>query len=142
MIIAETPCLSPATRFVLRFAASCLLLLGLAGGRLYGQLLVPPLRRQFSEGPGLNLKSGGIAQDAQERLWIASDDGIARFDGQRFWVFHDPRVKMGDYYYHVLPTPDGRVWLKMGRGYSLAYVDPRQQRIVRLPDTTRLVRAT
>lgn len=127
-------------RFISRLAVSCLLLLGLAEGRLYGQLIVPHLVRKFSEVPGLNLTSGGIAQDAPGHLWIASNDGIARFDGQQFRVFHDPQVKKDDYYYHVLPTPDGRVWLKMGRGYSLSYVDPRQQRIVRLPDTTRLVR--
>lgn len=127
-------------RFVPRFAISCLFLLGPVEARLYGQLLVPPLVRQFNRVPGLNLRSDGMAQAAPGHLWIASDDGIARFDGRQFRVFHDPRVKKDDYYYHVLPTPDGRVWLKMGRGYSLSYVDPRQQCIVRLPDTTRLVR--
>ena len=55
-------------------------------------------------------------------------------------MYHDPKVGKSDYYYLVFTTPDGRVWPKMGRGLTLSYVDPGQQRIIRLPDSTRLVR--
>ncbi len=104
------------------------------------QQVMPRLLRQFTERPGLNLKAGHMGQDAQGRLWLASHDGVACFDGRQFRVYHDPVVKKGDYYYIVIPTADGRVWPKMGRGHTLAYIDPGRQRMVRLSDSTRLVR--
>lgn len=104
------------------------------------QQVMPRLLRQFTEKPGLNLKAGHMNQDAQGRLWLASYDGVACFDGRQFRVYHDPQVKKSDYYYQVWPTADGRVWPKMGRGHSLSYIDSGRQRVVRLPDSTRLVR--
>lgn len=118
----------------------CSLLLVLMAGSSVAQLLMPRLLRQFNEKPGINLTAGGITQDDQRQLWMASTNGIVRFDGRQFRVFHDPVLKEGDYYYHVVPSTDGRIWLKMGSGYSLSYVDPRHERIVRVPDTTRLMR--
>ena len=101
---------------------------------------MPRLLRQIAEKPGLNLKVAHMSHDGQGRLWMASDDGVVCFDGRQFRVYHDPNVGKGDYYYLVFTTPDGRVWPKMGRGHTLSYVDPGQQRMVRLPDSTRLVR--
>ncbi|WP_381525733.1 ATP-binding protein [Spirosoma soli] len=127
-------------RFVNRIAVSCLLLLCLAAGPGGAQLLMPRLLRQFDEKAGLSLTTLGIVQDAQGRLWMASTNGIVCFDGRQFRVFHDPALKEGDYYYHLAPSPDGRIWLKRGWGYSLSYIDTHQPRLVRIPDTTRLVR--
>ncbi|WP_460975945.1 ATP-binding protein [Spirosoma knui] len=126
-------------RFVNRVAASWLLLFGLTIGPSGAQLLVPQLLRQFEEKRGLSLTVLNITQDARGHLWMASTNGVLRFDGKQFRVFHDPMLKEGDYYYLAVPSSDGRIWLKMGAGFSLSYVDSRQQRIVRVPDTTRLV---
>jgi signal transduction histidine kinase/CheY-like chemotaxis protein len=127
-------------RFFCRVAGSCLLLLGLTAGSGKAQLFAPKLLRQFTGKSGLNLTASDIVQDARGWQWIASANGIVRFDGRQFRVFHDPVLKEGDFYYHLTPSPDGRIWLKMGSGYSLSYVDTRQQRLVRVADTTRLVR--
>lgn len=116
------------------------LLCSLTTSPLCAQQLVPRLVRQFSAIPGVNLKASAIREDVRGRLWIASDDGAVRFDGKQFRVFHDPLIRKGDYYYQVIPAPDGRVWLKMGLGHSISYVNPRQDSLIRLPDTTRLVR--
>ena len=126
-------------RVIQRVAAFCLLL-GLSVGPSRAQLLVPRLLREFKEKPGLSLTALGMVQDNQGRLWMASTNGIVCFDGKLFRVIHDPMLKEGDYYYHLAASPDGKIWLKRSWGFSLAYVDTRQQRIVRVSDTTRLVR--
>ena len=120
--------------------AAFYLLLGLTAGPGSAQLLMPRRLRQFDEKSGLSLSVLGMNQDTQGRLWMASTNGIVCLDGQQFRVFHDPVLKEGDYYYHLMPSPDGRIWLKMSWGFSLSYVDTPQQHLVRLPDTTRLVR--
>ncbi|WP_373512421.1 ATP-binding protein [Persicitalea sp.] len=106
----------------------------------YGQQVVPKLIRQFSDIPGVNLNVSGMQADGQGGLWLVSEDGVARFDGQKFRVLHDPVLTKGDYYYQITPVSNGRMWLKMGRGNSLSYIDVARQSIVRLPDTIRLVR--
>lgn len=128
-------------RVASRLYIGCLLVLTHFVGRTTdAQQVIPRLVRQFSAVPGANFSASGLNHDTGGRLWIASTDGVTRFDGRQFRTFHDPVLKTEDNYYHVVPAPDGRVWLKMGRGYSLSYVDPNQERIVRLPDSTRLVR--
>ncbi|GAB3739047.1 hybrid sensor histidine kinase/response regulator transcription factor [Spirosoma lituiforme] len=114
--------------------------LSLTAGPGAGQLVVPRLLRQFEGKPGLTLTLTDIIQDQRGVLWAASTNGIVRFDGRQFRVFHDPLLKEGDFYYQVVPAPDGRIWLKMGSGHSLSYLDPVKASIVRVPDTTRLVR--
>ncbi|NEU66297.1 ATP-binding protein [Spirosoma agri] len=119
----------------------CWFWLNLVAGFSEAQLLVPRLLRQFDEKRGLSLTAPGMTQDAQGRLWLASTNGIVCFDGSGFRVFHDPVMKEGDYYYHLMASPDGRIWFKMSSGFSLSYIDTRQSRLVRVADTTRLVRA-
>ncbi len=106
----------------------------------YGQQVVPKLIRQFSDIPGVNLNVSGMQSDGQGGLWLATEDGVAHFDGQQFKVLHDPVLKKSDYYYHFTPVSNDRIWLKMEVGNSLSYIDVVRQRIVRLPDTTKLVR--
>lgn len=122
-----------------RIAVLCLLL-GLTTGLAGAQLLMPRLLRQFDEKPGLNLTVLSMVQDTRGQLWMATTNGIVCYDGRQFRVFHDPVLKEGDYYYQLVLGADGRIWLKQGSGLSLSYVDTRQQRLVRVPDSTRLVR--
>lgn len=127
-------------RFICRVTASCLWLLGLISPPGNAQLLVPRLVRQFDPKRGMSLTALGMTQDKNGRLWMATTNGVVRFDGGQFQVFHDPVLKGGDFYYHLTPSPDGRIWLKMGSGVSLSYLDTRTPRIVRIADTTRLIR--
>ncbi|MCK8495578.1 MULTISPECIES: hybrid sensor histidine kinase/response regulator transcription factor [Spirosoma] len=106
----------------------------------YGQQVVPHLVRQFSNIAGVNLNVNGMQADGRGGLWLATEDGVARFDGQQFQSFHDPVRKEGDYYYQITPVSKGRMWLKMESGTSLSYVDVARQCIVRVPDTSKLVR--
>ena len=112
----------------------------LTGGQLLAQQLMPRLIRQIGETPGINLKTNAIKENKQGRLWLATHNGLVQFDGQRFRVFHDAALKQGDYYYHCVFSPDGRIWLKQDEGYALPYFDPGRQQIRRVADTTRLVR--
>lgn len=117
-------------------------LFGVLGGAppLPAQQVLPRLLRQVAEPPGVNLVARGFAQDRRSRLWLATQDGVARLENGTFRVFHDPVLRGGDDYYHVIPSPDGRLWLKLGRGHALSYFDEPTERIVRLSDTTRLIR--
>src|SRR5690242_19973288 len=49
---------------------------------------VPAGQRRFREFTGVdglhNLVISGIAQDSSGFLWLATDDGVYRFDGERF----------------------------------------------------------
>ena len=123
-----------------QFLVAGYLLAWLTGGQLLAQQLMPKLIRQIGETPGISLKTNAIKEDKQGRLWLATHNGLVRFDGRRFRVFHDPLLRQGDYYYHCVFSPDGRIWLKQDEGYALPYFDPQRQQIRRVADTTRLVR--
>ncbi len=114
--------------------------LGALPGAGVAQQVLPRLLRQMTETPGVNLKTLGMAEDRRSSLWLATQDGVARLENGSFRVFHDPILRSGDDYYHVVPSPDGRLWLKQGRGHALSYFDDPTEQIVRLSDTTRLVR--
>ena len=128
------------TRSIRSVSASFFFLLLLASGQLPGQQVMPRLMRQIDEPPGVTLKTNSLNQDPQGRLWITTHNGFVRYDGRKFQVFHDPVLRKGDYYYHSMPSPDGRVWLKLDQGYALPYFDPQHQQIRRVPNTTRLIR--
>ena len=106
----------------------------LSGGPLLAQQLMPKLIRQIGETHGINLKTNAIKEDKQGRLWLATHNGLVQFDGQRFRVFHDPLLKQGDYYYHCVFSPDGRIWLKQDESYALGHLDT-----VRAPENRLLI---
>lgn len=101
---------------------------------------MPRLVRQITPPPIINFNTVGATEDDQGNLWFATNEGVVRFDGHQFRGYHDPVLRQGDDYFHVIPSPDGRIWCKLGRGSALSYVDPRLDKIVRVPDSTRLVR--
>ena len=64
--------------------------------------------RTFAGDDGLrNLVVGGIAQDPSGLLWIATDDGVYRFDGERFAHFSVDHGLSSSLNFAVSIAPDG-----------------------------------
>ncbi|UFH52789.1 histidine kinase dimerization/phospho-acceptor domain-containing protein [Spirosoma sp. KNUC1025] len=117
------------------------ILVGMSMGLSSGaQQVMPRFVDRFSPPTGVNFNITGATEDAQGKLWFATHEGIVRFDGRQFRVYHDPVLGQGDDYFHLVPSPDGRIWCKLGRGSALSYIDPALDRIIRVPDSSRLVR--
>ncbi|NEU70265.1 response regulator [Spirosoma agri] len=110
------------------------------GASSWAQQVIPRFVHRFRPPAGTNFNVTGAVEDAQGRLWFATNEGVVRFDGQQFRVYHDPVLGHGDDYFHLVSSPDGRIWCKLGRGSALSYIDPKLDRIIRVPDSSRLVR--
>src|SRR5262249_47615505 len=70
-----------------------------------------PIRRFES-----NLIPVAIAQDAEGFLWLATADGIVRFDGQHYEPVHAPAGMETSGGTDIEVTSDGSVWLATGQG--------------------------
>lgn len=123
-----------------RLLLLCPLLLHLAGRPLLAQQVMPRLLSQISKPSGVNQTTDSMVEDEKGNLWLATDNGVVRYDGQRFKVYHDPQLRQGDSYFHVISSPDGRIWCKPNGGNFLSCIDPKLDRIVRVPDTSALIR--
>ncbi len=80
----------------------------------------------FTAGDGLPV--AGIAQTLQTRdgfLWVATFNGLARFDGARFEVFDSERVPAlgSNRIYNLAEAPDGALWLRTEQGHLVRYAD-------------------
>ncbi|MBD2705742.1 response regulator [Spirosoma sp. BT702] len=117
-----------------------LLLMGLGQYPLQAQQVMPRLIRQIAKPPTLDPLTNGMAEDATGTIWLATANGVTSFDGRRFQTYHDPDLPQGDFYYDVMPSPDGRIWCKPKTGNTLTYIDRQANRMVRLPDSTPLVK--
>jgi signal transduction histidine kinase/CheY-like chemotaxis protein/sugar lactone lactonase YvrE len=88
----------------------------------------PRLRRYgVAEGlPSSNINA--LAQDPQGYLWIASDDGLARFDGLDFRIWRhtpdDPQSLPGNLVQALHVDAHGRVWVGIeGQGLAMLLPD-------------------
>src|SRR5688500_16746794 len=80
----------------------------------YGEVRVS--FRRWSVDRGLSHRAVySVAQDAQGFLWIATQAGLIRFDGDRFDVFgedpSDPASIGVEDVSSLLPLADGRLWI-------------------------------
>jgi signal transduction histidine kinase/ligand-binding sensor domain-containing protein/DNA-binding response OmpR family regulator len=75
---------------------------------------------------GDGLPATGIAQVLQTRdgfLWIATFDGLARFDGAHFEVFDSDRIPAlgSNRIYNLAEARDGALWLRTEQGHLVRY---------------------
>jgi signal transduction histidine kinase/ligand-binding sensor domain-containing protein/CheY-like chemotaxis protein len=87
-----------------------------------------PLLRSYGVSDGLPSSTvNAIAQDSRGYLWLATDDGLARYDGVGFRVWRhdpaDPASLPGDLVQALHVDAHDRVWVAMeGQGFAL--LDP------------------
>ncbi|MBS0194006.1 MAG: response regulator [Proteobacteria bacterium] len=91
-------------------------------------LVETPKLRVYGVADGLPSSSvNAIAQDAYGYLWLATDDGLARFDGVDFRVWRhdpaDPASLPGNLVQALHVDVQGRVWVAM-EGHGLAMLLP------------------
>ena len=114
-----------------RAIAGCMafLLLAVATPRAaWAGLPETPRPRQFTVADGLpSNRINGIAQDRAGYLWIATSDGLARFDGVGFRVWRIEQGLRDNYVWSVHVDSADRVWIGT-RSAGLAMLDARRQR--------------
>jgi signal transduction histidine kinase/ligand-binding sensor domain-containing protein/ActR/RegA family two-component response regulator len=104
-------------RNIFRNLASLAAVVPLIGSGLFGQHFSFD---HFGLSAGLsNLSVRGIAQDQAGFLWLATANGLYRFDGHRFRRYGIDRGLVEDSIQAVLTTPDGAIYAGSGRAISV-----------------------
>jgi signal transduction histidine kinase/CheY-like chemotaxis protein/sugar lactone lactonase YvrE len=86
-----------------------------------------PRPRQFTVADGLpSNRINGVAQDRAGYLWIATSDGLARFDGVGFRVWRIEQGLRDNYVWAVHVDARDRVWIGT-RSAGLAVLDERRR---------------
>jgi signal transduction histidine kinase/CheY-like chemotaxis protein/sugar lactone lactonase YvrE len=86
-----------------------------------------PRPRQFTVADGLpSNRINGVAQDRAGYLWIATSDGLARFDGIGFRVWRIEQGLRDNYVWAVHVDDRDRVWIGT-RSAGLAMLDERRR---------------
>ena len=77
--------------------------------------------------------STAMVQDARGMLWIGTQDGLVRYDGYHYKVYHphpgDPHTLGGSYVRSLLAARDGRLWVGTISG-GVSVFDPRTEQFV------------
>ena len=92
---------------------------------------IRPFRTYGTEAGLGNLAAMRIAQDAAGFLWVATQDGVYRYDGNRFARFGLAEGLPSSYMANVQAAPDGSVWVITYGG--LARFDGRRFNAVAAP---------
>ena len=116
-------------RAVKGWRTALLVVLGvLASGTVEAGLPETPRPRQFTVADGLpSNRINAIAQDHDGYLWIATSDGLARFDGVGFRVWRVEQGLRDNFVWTVHVDARNRVWVGT-RAAGLAVLDARRQR--------------
>jgi signal transduction histidine kinase/CheY-like chemotaxis protein/streptogramin lyase len=115
-----------------RLTICCLLWVLMAAA--HAALPETPILRSYTVADGLPSSNvNAIAQDSRGYLWLATDDGLARYDGVSFKVWrHEPtdaESLPGNLIQAIHVDPRDRVWVAMeGRGVAMLESDSRRFR--------------
>lgn len=124
-------------RSIVGFVAAVLVALGLlwpAGAR--AGLPETPRPRQFTVADGLpSNRINAIAQDHAGYLWIATSDGLARFDGVGFRVWRVEQGLRDNFVWTVHVDEQDRVWIGT-RSAGLAVFDASRRHLTWFDRTT------
>lgn len=113
-------------RWTARFAAC--VLLALSCGATCASVLDTPQPRQFSVLDGLPSNTiNAMAEDRQGYLWLATRDGLARYDGVGFRIWRVGDGLPGNFVWTVHVDAQDRVWIGM-RDAGLAMLDAERRR--------------
>lgn len=76
------------------------------------------VRNTWTSNDGLPQDSvNAIAQTTDGYLWLATQEGLARFDGVKFTTFDSSNTeKFGGFVYDILADPNGGLWIGTGGG--------------------------
>ena len=69
-----------------------------------------------------------IVQTQEGYLWLATEEGLVRFDGARFTIFdksNTPAFETGDSIHSLFEDRDGALWIGTGGGNLVRYADGR-----------------
>jgi signal transduction histidine kinase/ligand-binding sensor domain-containing protein len=70
-----------------------------------------------------------VTQSAEGYLWLATQDGVARFDGRRFTLIDDSSALQERSIRSLAQTPDGVLWIAPTRADLVQYKDGRFTRL-------------
>ena len=102
----------------------CLMWQPLQARKSEGPLANPISFRQLSQEDGLSQSNiTDIIQDRRGFMWIATEDGLNRYDGYTFLKFHGTHGLPNDQVTVLLETQDGMIWIGTRWG-GLAMLDP------------------
>lgn len=108
---------------LLRWVILCQCFIGYTIASLHAQSLPFTLEKYGVEQGLSHRKVYGIVEDREGFLWIATEDGLNRYDGYEFRVFGnklDTRVKFASsVIYHINIDQGGILWLGTSKGVSI-----------------------
>ena len=89
----------------------------------YAQPLPPMIFENFTMKDGLSSNTThAIAEDNRGFIWIATVDGLNRYDGYRFKQYYhnekDSNSLLDDHIRNLLCDEDGRLWISTAKGVS------------------------
>lgn len=109
--------------------AGIIVMLGLAAPRAEAGLPETPRPRQFTVADGLpSNRINGLAEDRAGYLWIATSDGLARFDGLGFRVWRAEQGLRDNFVWSVHVDASDRVWIGT-RDAGIAVLDARREHL-------------
>lgn len=113
-------------RLVLGYFLYMLFMSGMVQGQAFKKAFV---RMSQQEGKGLAAnRVTALVQDTRGYMWVASSNGLQRFDGNRMLHLSDlsaqPMLLPGGEVQQLLPAADGRIWMLFTDPVAIGLFDP------------------